>query len=120
MTRIFRSACDWEDLWRAACVICRRPKAKTHAEDDEQDAVEQSALDGSARFPHHPSRRTRCGGNNLAISAPDHIGVACDLLAHSDLRTTIKYYNRATGIEASRAYSQVIAGMGRKQNRRSS
>jgi integrase len=48
-----------------------------------------------------------------AISAPDQIGVARDLLAHSDLRTTIKYYNRARGIEASRAYGRVIAGMRR-------
>jgi integrase len=53
-----------------------------------------------------------------AISVPDQIGVARDLLAHSDLRTTIKYYNRARGIEASRAYRDVIAGMRRKQNRR--
>ena len=53
-----------------------------------------------------------------AISAPDQIGVARDLLAHSDLRTTIRHYNRARGIEASRAYSQVIAGMRRRQNRR--
>jgi len=52
-----------------------------------------------------------------AISAPDKIGVARDLLAHADLRTTTKYYNRARGIEASRAYRQVIAGMRRKQNR---
>jgi len=54
-----------------------------------------------------------------AISAPDQIGVARDLLAHSDLRTTIKHYNRARGIEASRTYRQVIAGMRRRQNRRS-
>ena len=54
-----------------------------------------------------------------AISAPDQIGVARDLLAHSDLRTTTKFYNRARGIEASRAYSRVIAAMRRKQNRRS-
>jgi integrase len=53
-----------------------------------------------------------------AISAPDQIGVARDLLAHSDLRTT-RYYNRARGIEASRAYSRLIAAMRRKQNRRS-
>jgi integrase/recombinase XerD len=44
-----------------------------------------------------------------AIAAPEHIGVARDLLTHSDLRTTTKYYNRARGIEASRAYSQLIA-----------
>jgi integrase len=54
-----------------------------------------------------------------AISAPDQIGVARDLLTHSDLRTTTKYYNRARGIEASRAHSQVIAGIRKKQNRRS-
>jgi integrase/recombinase XerD len=54
-----------------------------------------------------------------ALSAPDQIGVARDLLAHSNLHTTIKYYNRARGIEASRTYSQVIAGMRREQNRRS-
>jgi integrase len=52
-----------------------------------------------------------------ALSAPDKIGVARDLLAHSDLRTTIKHYNRARGIEASRAHSQVIARMRRKLNR---
>jgi len=55
-----------------------------------------------------------------AISAPDKIGVARDLLAHADLRTTNKYYNRARGIEASRAYRQVIAAMRRKQNLRRS
>jgi integrase len=55
-----------------------------------------------------------------AISAPHQIGVARDLLAHSDLRTTTRHYNRAKGIEASRAYCQVIAGIRRKRNRRGS
>jgi integrase len=54
-----------------------------------------------------------------AISAPDQIGVTRDLLTHSDLRTTTKHYNRARGIEASRAYSRAIAEIRRKQNRRS-
>jgi integrase len=49
-----------------------------------------------------------------ALAAPDQIGVARDLLAHRDLRTTIKHYNRAKGVEASRAYRQVIDGMRRK------
>jgi integrase len=53
-----------------------------------------------------------------ALFAPDQIGVARDLLAHRDLRTTGKYYNRARGIEASRAHGRVIAGMRRKQHRR--
>lgn len=46
-----------------------------------------------------------------ALSAPHQIGIARDLLAHSDVRTTIKHYNRARGIEASRAYGRVLAGM---------
>jgi integrase len=53
-----------------------------------------------------------------AISAPEQIGVARDLLTHRDLRTITKHYNRARGIEASRAYRQMIAGIRRKQNRR--
>jgi integrase len=52
-----------------------------------------------------------------ALLAPDQIGVARDLLAHSTLYTTTRHYNRARGIEASRAYGQVIARMRRKQNR---
>jgi integrase len=52
-----------------------------------------------------------------AVAAPDRIGVARDLLAHRDLRTTIQHYNRARGIEATREYRQIIAGMRRKQHR---
>jgi integrase len=54
-----------------------------------------------------------------AIFAPNEIGVARDLLAHSDLRTTTKYYNRATGIEASRAHSHILAEVRKKRNQRS-
>ncbi len=48
-----------------------------------------------------------------AIAAPDQINVSRDLLAHSDLRTTTKHYNRARGIEASRAHARFIARMRR-------
>ncbi len=48
-----------------------------------------------------------------AIAAPDKVGVSRDLLAHSDLRTTQKYYNRARGVEASRAHGHVIARLKR-------
>jgi integrase len=44
-----------------------------------------------------------------AIAAPDQVGVARDLLGHSDLRMTTKHYNRARGIEASRAHRRLIA-----------
>ena len=53
-----------------------------------------------------------------AIAAPHQIGIARDLLAHSDLRTTIKYYNRAKGIEASRAQTRLIARLRRKSGGR--
>jgi site-specific recombinase XerD len=53
-----------------------------------------------------------------AIAAPDRIGVSRDLLGHADLRTTGKYYNRAKGIEASRACAQVIAVLRRKNRSR--
>jgi integrase len=55
-----------------------------------------------------------------ALSAPEQIAVARDLLSHSDLRTTAKYYNRARGVEASRAYGRMIAGMRRQQKLMSS
>jgi integrase/recombinase XerD len=45
-----------------------------------------------------------------AIAAPEHIGIARDLLAHADQRTTTRHYNRARGIEASRSYARLIAG----------
>jgi hypothetical protein len=44
-------------------------------------------------------------------------GISRDLLAHADLRTTEKHYNRARGIEASRAHSRVIAELKRYSRR---
>jgi integrase/recombinase XerD len=52
-----------------------------------------------------------------AIAAPDRVGISRDLLAHADLRTTEKHYNRAKGIEASRAHSRVIAELRRRFRR---
>jgi integrase len=57
------------------------------------------------------------GATTWAVMAPDQIGVARDLLGHSDLRTTTRHYNRARGIEASRAYTRLIQGMRRRQCR---
>ena len=55
------------------------------------------------------------GATTWAIAAPAQIGVARDLLGHSDLRTTNRHYNRARGIEASRAHTQVIRRIRRRQ-----
>jgi integrase/recombinase XerD len=67
------------------------------------------------RIAPHDARDA--GATTWAIAAPGQIGVARDLLGHSDLRTTTKHYNRARGIEASRAHALVIKGMRRKQYR---
>jgi integrase len=47
------------------------------------------------------------------VFAPEQIGVAQELLAHQDIRTTTVHYNRARGIEASRAYSRALKKIGR-------
>src|SRR5262249_28035964 len=49
-----------------------------------------------------------------AIAAPERVGISRDLLAHADLRTTNKYYNRAKGIEASRAHGRIISRLKRR------
>jgi integrase len=50
-----------------------------------------------------------------AIAAPDQIGIARDLLTHSDLRMT-RHYNRARGIEASRAHAQLLTKLRRRRS----
>jgi integrase/recombinase XerD len=57
------------------------------------------------------------GATTWAIAAPEQIGVARDLLGHSDLRTTTRHYNRARGIEASRAYTKMICKLRGAQRR---
>jgi integrase len=52
-----------------------------------------------------------------AIFKPGQIGVARDLLGHSDVRTTT-YYIRSRGIEVSRSHNQLIAAIRRKRHRR--
>jgi integrase/recombinase XerD len=53
-----------------------------------------------------------------AIAAPDQIGVARDLLTHTDLRTTTRHYNRARGIEASRTHARLLAKIRQKRRTR--
>jgi len=42
------------------------------------------------------------------VFSPEQIGVAQELLAHQDARTTTVHYNRARGIQASRQYSKAL------------
>jgi integrase/recombinase XerD len=71
---------------------------------------------GSRIAPHNARD---AAATTWAIFAPNEIGVARDLLAHTDLRTTTKYYNRARGIEASRAHRHILGEVRKKCNWRS-
>jgi hypothetical protein len=51
-----------------------------------------------------------------AIFAPNQIGVGSELLGHRNRRSD-KHYNRARGVQASRRYRQMIAGI-RKNHKR--
>lgn len=52
-----------------------------------------------------------------ALADPANIAVASDLLSHSDARTTQTHYNRARGVEASRAYTAIVSSKRRAQHR---
>jgi integrase/recombinase XerD len=67
------------------------------------------------RFSPHDARDAAV--NTWAIARPDQICVSRDLLCHSKLDTT-NLYNRTKGIEASRAYRQVIRQIRKKANDR--
>ena len=70
----------------------------------------------NVRITLHNARHA--AATTWAIARPDQIGAARDLLAHNDLRTTTKYYNRAKGIEASRTYSKIISEIGRTRTKK--
>ena len=52
-----------------------------------------------------------CAATTIAIHDPRHVRVARDLLGHSRLETTDRYYNQARAIEASRQYADHILAM---------
>lgn len=45
-----------------------------------------------------------CAATTLAIRDPDHVRSASSLLGHGDLRTTEKYYNQASTLQASKNF----------------
>jgi integrase len=71
-----------------------------------------------AIFARHSTRRlgihlrphdVRAAGATMwAVYSPEQIEVAQELLGHQDIRTTTAHYNRARGIQASRAYSKAL------------
>lgn len=47
---------------------------------------------------------------------PEQIAVSRDLLGHAEMRTIDRHYNRARGVEASRAYGALIADIRRRKH----
>ena len=50
-----------------------------------------------------------CAVTELVDSAPEDIGIAPDLLGHTDLRTTRKHYIQAQGMTAHARIQEMVA-----------
>jgi integrase len=74
-----------------------------------------------AAFGHavNPHLFRDCAVTTIAMTAPDQIGVAQDLLGHVSGRTTHAHYNQARAIDASRLYATVLAAAGSPADGRS-
>lgn len=48
---------------------------------------------------------------SIATYAPEHAGIIRDILGHATLRMAERHYNRATGIEASRRFQEVLRNL---------
>ncbi len=55
-----------------------------------------------------------CAATTIAIRDPKHVMVARDLLGHSRLDMTERYYNQAQAIEVSRQYQQTVLALRRE------
>ena len=55
-----------------------------------------------------------CAVTTIATRDPKHAGIASDLLGHADLRTTERYYNQASQIEAGRTHQSALMTMRRQ------
>src|ERR1700730_3895507 len=80
-------------------------------------ALSYAAIEGI--FARHSTRRLGfrlrppdvrpAAATTWAVFSPEQIGVAQELLAHRDARTTTVHYNRSRGIQASREFSKTLA-----------
>ena len=63
-----------------------------------------------ARFGHsvNPHLFRDAAATSIAIQDPDHVGIVTAILGHSTFRTSERYYNQATSLEAARHYQAAI------------
>lgn len=59
--------------------------------------------------PINPHLFRDAAATSIAIEDPEHVRIILAILGHSTIKTSERYYNQATGIEAARHYQNVIA-----------
>jgi len=65
-----------------------------------------------------PHKFRHIAATSIATYAPEHVGIIRDILGHATLRMAEKHYNRATAVEASRKFQEVLRNLrsdGRKR-----
>ena len=69
-----------------------------------------------AAFGHtiNPHLFRDCAATTIALRDPKHVMVARDLLGHSRLDITERYYNQAQAVEVSRKYQETVLALRRK------
>jgi len=62
------------------------------------------------RFGHsiNPHLFRDAAATSIAIEDPDHVGIVTAILGHSTFRTSERYYNQATSLEAARRFQAAI------------
>ena len=62
------------------------------------------------RFGHsiNPHLFRDAAATSIAIEDPDHVGIVAAILGHSTFRTSERYYNQATSLEAARRFQAAI------------
>lgn len=62
------------------------------------------------RFGHsvNPHLFRDAAATSVAIEDPDHVGIVTAILGHSTFRTSERYYNQATSLEAARRFQAAI------------
>ena len=77
---------------------------------------ERICLRTCAAFGHaiNPHLFRDCAATTIALRDPKHVMVARDLLGHSRLDITERYYNQARAVEVARKYQDTVLALRRK------
>lgn len=94
-----------EHLWVSSRSTALRP--------DSIYAQITSRTERAFGVPINPHLFRDCSVTTIAIEDPEHVGIASTILGHADPRTTVKYYNQARMLSASRAYNSVMRDLRR-------